>query len=234
MLEGWPQAEEQQVEMSTRLTQEEVLASISPLFHAEYAWLKDAHLQPSEPVFAAADVGGELFGFAVVTSSRVLAIQYRTSGIFEASRAKTPIYREGGGFFDKVAAVYSWYDLSPPLSRSEIRSRKVADWRLDEFARDLKRREYVIRLAKHSLKLVELRMHLGWGPRYVFKEEAGKTIYDLIQVAAQNQGWIPPEETAPDHSSSGLIDALARLHQAGVLTDQEFEQKKKELLNRLS
>lgn len=224
--------------MPSPLTEQEVLASISPIFHTEYEWLKNTHLQPNELVFAAADCseaaeGGREFGFVVVSSYRILRVIYETR-----NRAKKRIYKIGS-IFDEPGTLKRescWFDLSSSLSGVELQCRNVKEIQLKNIIR-VERSDHTVKNAGQYLKLIELTIVLEertWGYlRVMFSAERGQMFYDLIQTAVQNQGGIPTEEANKISSIPGLIEALGRLHQAGVLTDQEFEQKKRELLNRL-
>jgi len=227
----------------TPLSEQQILASLSPLYHAQYAWLKKTRLQSDEAVFAVADCSfpayGTEFGFVVVSAYRILKVEYQTREIF--GRSSKLVYKEGGGFFSSPMSSPErkccWFDLSSPLSRGETGRRRVVETQL-KLIQETDRRDFAIRFAGERLALTELIFSYPqrFGSTYlriVLATPSAKSVYDLIQTAAQSNDQILTVETRKETGIPGLIDSLARLHQAGVLTDQEFEQKKQELLKRL-
>lgn len=82
--------------------------------------------------------------------------------------------------------------------------------------------------------LVEIRFHDRWS-WVTFRTEDGERVYSLLQLVRQNNGRItlPELPSGPTVSRVAFIDELERLGQLrvqGLLTDDEFQQAKKRLL----
>ncbi|MFD1052471.1 SHOCT domain-containing protein, partial [Kibdelosporangium lantanae] len=77
-----------------------------------------------------------------------------------------------------------------------------------------------------------LRLHSGQPVRLINIDDID-AFTDTLRDAIQRATTPVPPSTAPNHDILDQIAKLADLHAAGVLTDDEFQTKKTELLNRL-
>lgn len=92
----------------------------------------------------------------------------------------------------------------------------------------------------HSVDLVEfgIDFYNRYGTWYkTFLARDGENIKQLINSAKANNGRVPlgtmTEPKNQEEDFAEMINALAKLHKVGILTDTEFKMKKKELLLRL-
>lgn len=71
------------------------------------------------------------------------------------------------------------------------------------------------------------------GNLFFFDSRDAKKAYDLLGTAATRGGIPVGQSSANTIDIPSLLEALAKLHANGVITDQEFEIKKKEMLSRM-
>jgi hypothetical protein len=136
---------------------------------------------------------------------------------------------------------YTWGTPSSPLTSKEQESRFLEETPLKQISQVKVHNEYPTEYGGRKTTIVELQFSLSTGmlfPRYnsicFYDLKQGKAVYDIIQNAMQGTLIVPkfePKQAQPDIPA--LIEALAKLHGEGILSDQEFETKKRELLSRL-
>lgn len=228
--------------MPIPLAEQQVLANISKAFHDEFRQLQNTRFQPSEKIFVAANCSQanfrfakKSFGFFIVTSYRVILVLFDTTG-----RQRVPYYKPEHGITDFIFGSADserfWISPNPALSPTELRTRKINEMLLSSI-KTCQRKDYPA--TRDGLQIIELAFQ-GTGLRETLGSIAlnldeGQAIYNLIQTTIQNGGKIPSENALADSQAEilNLIEQLGKLHAAKVLTDEEFEQKKKDLLSRL-
>ena len=218
--------------MATAMTEEQALANISTIFHAEFRRLKQTHLQPDENIFAAVDCSSSKhFGFFVVTTYRAILVRFRA----DRKRQKVRYYKEGGGFFSQTVADerFWFFPSSTPLLESELKDREYREGLLSGIVA-VERREYSMFSGGQQLQIVELNYierDKSWHNCLIptaFETQTGQTIYNLIQTAIQHGGRIQTRSESDEVISQ--LERLAILHKTGDLTDEEFSVAKAKLL----
>ena len=242
--------------MTSPLTTAQALANLHPSSHVLYNNLADSHLLPDEPIFATANwsSGSQSFGFlsvtwgiAVLTNHRFLALGIplgmATGGLIGGQVAEKNIirYNKGGlvstlkaGFEFFIPEIHVWYIPSDkPLNNRQLREQSVFDVQLPLLVEQgIPRTDYHLKYKGDSWRFVHL-----W--ERAFLEKDGNHIYSLMQQALENGGKVLRGTDSETGASAGkedvtrLIESLAKLHNAGVISDDEFLRKKTELLSRL-
>ena len=249
--------------MPTPLTEVEILRSISPFFEEDFQRLKESHLQPREEIYCACNCsintpyesGDQRYntftwGYFLLTNHRRLMVSY-----YASPTTGEIVYFKGyveGGFFEKFTGLKSdWrrWAFPPYVTADEMKDEKLlnAFWKQRlVIERQLmtvsavKQGRVSVKSNGQQINLVEFDF---WDDsnrkRHVaFEPGPGKLVYDLTLHAIHNGGRIAQEK--PDNNGDQasdeivkLLEALVKLQTQGILTNEEFENKKRELLKRL-
>lgn len=240
--------------MSHPLTEQEVLQQLAPCFHAHYRKLQQTHIQNSEDIYAVTACSINDFreseyqcstsnhlGYMVLTTHRRLLIGLSHT----PPTVKWIVYYKRhieAGLTAKFFGVRSdWRRWALPPYPNTF----PEDARFFVVEKQLRTVEKVIKSdfeLSHEGKRVNLREFSFSDDRkhawfVAFEAIDGKKIYDLMLSAIHNGGrlaFLP--ETPPQIATSDvteLLQKLSDLHKAGVLTDDEFNAKKQELLRRI-
>lgn len=96
-------------------------------------------------------------------------------------------------------------------------------------------------VAKPPLAIQLLKLILGQGLSYSFGSKDGSHIHKLLQLSSLSSGTIPLATTGPSTTNNGTVSAdpaerlrqLNRLYEQGLITEQEYQSKRQELLSQL-
>lgn len=230
------------------LTEAQIIENLHPYYRSMYREIVRQRVYSGEQVFYAADCTGNQeylslieYGFMIFTNQRYLEV------FDDIEKVAGVSYFKSGSNWDKILGQKvddrRWIELERTYREPDRPRSKLPDCR-DSAYSDIKgiiRNDHAIRHKNEHIPLVELRfdLHLRYGKIYrTFRGNDGAVIFDLLNLAIQNGGKLPIQLTDGSSESSDtevvrLIKALGDLRKAGILTDTELEQKKRELLGKL-
>lgn len=222
------------------LTDEQILASIAPMFAEQFRELKQTLIQPGEIICVAAGCScrglgtSTSFGFALVTMYRLLVVTFCDSRDFLPPYGHRPHIRykpEG------YKSEYYWIMPSAvALTANELKYKHIDEIPLRSIAA-VNRKDRDLQ-STNDVTLTELGFRdpsghvLNSSTFYdclVFERSAGQEIYALLQTVIRDGGKLAPDWSNAVDSVSQL-ERLIALHRSGALTDQEFRAAKTKLL----
>jgi hypothetical protein len=185
--------------------------------------------------------------FIIVTEYRWIRAGW---SLYDSISNGTTYYRDGSRFGALVDGTHfyehKWVSLPKNLpSKRELGRRTLAEYvreyileyTLKDFRDVRSRKNYTIVHGGVQLELMEIAFDEEiW---YAFEKDQGELIYSLLQLAQQNDGHIPAnnsrltQQTQSSSEGTSLLielERLARLYEAGHLTEEEFRVAKKKLL----
>lgn len=221
---------------------EDPFAAKIPLFAEDYQKLKSELLWKHETIHFVGNCSFiARFGYIVITSERVICVCFgsTTPGLFShfGGRARVKIKVD-------VHIAEIRYTPNPPLTKDELNTRRVFEVPLVNITWLDKQKEYEVSIENQKLRVLPIRLKgiaIGgelWPPVFpelffFFDSEDGKRAYELLGIAS-TRGRIPISHSSAEKKDvPELLQALAKLHDNGVITEQEFENKKKDLLSRM-
>jgi hypothetical protein len=218
----------------------EKIGNMCAVFQADCARLEQERIRPSESIQWAADAAfpgkwyrtgkrwwdKPAFGYWVLTSERLIRVWFvPETGLFSSRRFLK----------DRVEGTDDeWRVFLPPdspLSAKEQASRHVKEAQVSRIIDvSLNRAEW----RQATLFTVEASVvPSGTVWSYFWSQGDAEGLYRILQeVAGANLGPSPTSH-ASEATVPALLEALAKLRESGVLTDEEFENKKRELLRRI-
>ena len=114
---------------------------------------------------------------------------------------------------------------------------------LSEMPHSMKRSEHTIEdsAVKPPRQIQLRRLYLGGSHSYSFEANDGLQVFTLLQQSSLNNGSIPLADTTSTatHGNSGPSDPaerlrqLNRLYEQGLITEQEYQSKRHELLSQI-
>lgn len=232
--------------MISPMNQTDVLNSLASVFHARFKTLYNERIYSHEDIFCAGNfttnyegagtVQNFAWGFFIITTARCIEVTY--SGDYNSKTIW--YYGAEPGFFDTMMGKNRspktrriWAIPSQTSHEAIIKTEKID---IGNIWNNFIKKDYSIVHDGLELNLIEL----FFPPRHssgeykVFEASVGERVLSLVDLARQNRGKIP--RSSPQIANNdvlALLDSLAQLHQAGILTDEEFQRKKQELLSRL-
>lgn len=236
-LEGQQQAEGETEKnfTPTPMSEEQILANLAEGFLADWQRFKTHMLHPDETVFYVAnyswasysmtygDFRGHHQGLIIITDHRQVDIDYQ---------------RTKGGFFEKKKV----RNPKEPIDTTRLKGPTILEGELGGkyVVPGQPTRYFELSSGEKVIALLGSGGEGGQGYKNFFPEDA-YAIHRLILTAKRNGGRIPVGNQGfpNDANSNGqesipkLIEALAELHQKGIITDEEFQEKKADLLSRL-
>ena len=227
-------------------TEAQTLENLSPFYRPLFKKIRQEKIYSEEPILYAADFTGNDnsgtidWGFMIFTDRRYLKVFRRGDGVSGIS------YYRSGTNWDKImgkrVADRRWMEPHKSYKESYLAKLELPDCWDFEYStlKGVVKNSYSVSYNSQDIQLIELR--LEFHNRHVdiyktFKAGDGEFVYSLLNLAMQNRGKIPISTPShfEGHNSeiTHLIASLADLYTMGILTDSEFEQKKKALLERL-
>jgi hypothetical protein len=232
------------------LTEEQIFDSLNEHFHEDFKQLRKTHLQQNENIFAihACSLAHPYYindehttrtlcawGYIVITQYRRITVTFQPSQVHLVTYLKR---NTEGNFFEVLTGSRTDnrdYIFPRVLDKYHLKPREVGEM-LHTKISSILRNEYIANYKDEKIEIVELNFGTKWYTS--FEAERGQAVYNLMQLIVKNGGSVPlePADTlnnASDENISNLLKHLAELHKAGILTDSEFQEKKKDLLSRL-
>lgn len=223
--------------------------NLSPWYRSLFTVTVNEQVYAGEDVVFTCDYSGvgmfpyNEYGFLIFTTRRYLKV-------FATDEFLGETYFKSGTLFDRLngreVENRKWIDPSEHYKEKYLNSLELPRFADFEYSsiKGIIKTNYEIEVNEEVLKLTEIRWDFNdevsstearWNKYYVFKKIDGEQVYKLVNVALQNDGKVIPatKEKATDSKTILLLNQLADLHKAGVLTDEEFERKKKDILKRL-
>ena len=217
------------------------IGTLSPHFQADYARLTRDRLKATEPVIRTADASfvGKwdrwsrswlnlpLFGYWVLTTERLFRVWFTPDFGFLSNRG---VFKEKvrGSSVDELGVV------PPPtfrLTRKEQASREVKETRVTRVV-DVSFDVREWRSARLFMVSLVLAPHAEVEAAF-WREEDARPFYEVLRGVRRNPDQRRTGGGSDAPSLTELIEALGQLHRSGVLTNDEFDQKKKQLLDRI-
>lgn len=235
--------------MFNPLTEKQIFENLSPCFHDDFRTLNQTHIQPNEQIYATFNASFSIpqsyeerkfnsnnWGYVVFTTYRRLLIMFGELG---RDNEEPILYFKrniDGKFWDKDfrSRTDNRYWFAPsvkPLSEYNYKNRYFREHQLANL-KNVRRFTYSVEYKGSPIKLAEFQFTDVYT---VFDEENGKLIYSLLQYAIQYGGSLASnqETNLSQQDIPQLLEALAKLLESGIITQDEFEDKKKEFLSRL-
>jgi hypothetical protein len=182
----------------------------------------------------------ERFGYVLLSSERLFTILFenRSAGILGAGR-KRIVYDRRSSFLDMVMGSDGldrglYLPPNSKLTQKELTSRIVREALLSQITK-VDRQDYEVKVDGNTETMVYISVtSLGKnqvGEPIFYTHQDGQFLYTFLRDLSRK--YVPEVDPTSNSEAISLIRALAKLHQAGILTDEEFETKKQELLSRI-
>ncbi len=228
---------------------EETFAAKIPFFAEDFQRLRKENIWTHESIRYVANCNyiGR-FGYIVITSDRVICVCFgSTSTRFSLLPLDWGNYFTGRSLVKIPVDPYIMeirYTPHPPFTKEELDARHVYEVPLINISGVEKHKDSEVSIEGRKFQVLPLELKgigIGgefWPPvlpkmLFFFDPDDGKRAYELLGAAA-TRGRIPlspPPSQKTDIPE--LLQALAKLRDSGVITEQEFEKKKEELLSQI-
>lgn len=215
------------------------LKNLNQYFLDDAKYIIQERFSKDETLSWAANCGyTERFGYVLLSSERIFSIFFDpNTGTFGVNRKRT-LYDKRDSLWDSLSSVSLDRGLYLPpnsiLTKKEQASRQVFEVQLSQIT-GVNRQDYEVKVGRKTETMVSITVTtLGRSDIYApifYVHQDGQFIYKYLRDMSQKFSASLPDNKQSDVTS--LINALAKLYQAGVLTDEEFETKKRELLSRI-
>ena len=193
----------------------------------------------------------DCFGYVVVSNKRVITAVFDPQSLFGGKRERVDFYKPKSGILGKLSAFQAERStfLAPEfeLSESETNKRRIYEAPLFKIT-DVAREDYQVKLKHGEATMVEITFvaeeDVVIDRPLLYIKEAGDDLFGLMKrmiagetaVSTLRHSSVEPSlgQTVLEKSAENteaLITALVELHEAGVLSDDEFEAKKQALLS---
>ena len=218
--------------------------TLNPYFQEDCQELVRGHFGADESLVWAKECGyQDCFGYVVVSNKRVITAVFDPQSLFGGKRERVNFYKPKSGLFGKLSAFQaerSTY-LAPnfELSEQESKKRRVYEAPLSKIS-DVERQDYLVKLNEGETTMVELTFVAEEGVLIdrplLYTQEAGDMLFEVVKkliagetaVSTSSRRAVSPQKPAED--TAALIASLVELHEASVLSDEEFEAKKQAIL----
>jgi hypothetical protein len=249
--------------MPVPMTEEQILKNIHSSYHPTFKRIQQTHIQPNEEIFAAADASHtskyqEDYGkrkisrvsfscLIIVTSHRWIRSGMSWRGMADSITYRKIGSRLGSWLSDEVYYEHKWVFPPKRLPTEKQMGRKSFSERVGEYIREVQlseleavrnRNDYSVLYKGQQIALVEVTFQSTW---VAFKAKDGELVYNLLQLAAQNNGCILSEGDLATRASDQLVqeNSVQKLKQikemlkAGLITEADYEAKKTEIFSRM-
>jgi hypothetical protein len=203
------------------------IADRIPFFRQDYDRVKKEHLWANENVlFASYCSGLDSFGYVTITTDRLIHVLFAAEkGFFASQRDKCKAENWQASFYNIPTS---------PLTPKELAGRYVEEIPLNTIL-SVQRCEMKEHLNGRPLIQVNLSMLAQKYPHNLFFYDLqdSKKVHELLGTYATRREFSTNQPTSGASDIPSLLEALARLRASGVITDQEYQIKKNELLARM-
>ncbi len=204
---------------------------LNPYFHEDCQELIRGHFGADESLLWAKECGyQDCFGYVVVSNKRLITAVFNPAVLFGGKRQHITFYKPKSGLLGKLSAFQAERNtyLAPDskLSEQETKKRIVYEAPLNKIV-GVERQDYQVKRKEGETIMVEITFvadeEVVIDRPLLYTKEAGDELYALLKEIIATGLPTSTNKTA-------LIASLAELHKAGVLSDEEFEIKKQEIL----
>lgn len=204
-----------------------------PFFREDFERVKRELIRTHESILFIAQCSfPRSFGYIALTSERLIGVAFQNydTGFLAPRRDQV-----GFGRYDPTSLPNS------PLTSEGIKTRRVFEVPLRNVL-NVTRDDVDATIYSRKTTVVRLRLTiLGESPYkespsqnlFFFDMQDGKTAYDFLGTAGTQGSGSGFQQSSSGTDIPVLLEALDKLHRSGILTDQEFESKKRELLSRI-
>ena len=219
------------------------MESLNAFFQEDCQELIRGHFGADESLVWAKECGyQDCFGYVVVSNKRVITAVFDPQSLFGGKRERVNFYKPKSGILGKLSAFQAERStfLAPDfeLSEQESKKRRVYEAPLFKIT-DVAREDYQVKLKHAETTMVEITFvveeDVVIDRPLLYTKAAGDALVELVErmiggetTTSTSSGTAVSEQPAEDKNA--LITALVELHEAGVLSDEEFEVKKQALL----
>jgi hypothetical protein len=220
------------------------LANLNQYYLGDAVRLIQERFRPQEVLTWASNCGysRDGFGYVLLSSERVFSVGFSAdNGILGAFPRKRVPYGKEVGLMDRPLGSSGregllYLPVTSQLTKKEQSSREVKEIFLGQIT-GVDRHDYEVKVGSSTEQTVELRIktHDHYSDIYglvLYAHQEGQFLYEslvdyLRKLTPANLG------TSENADVQLLIASLAELHQAGILTNEEFEEKKQALISRI-
>lgn len=209
---------------------------LNPYFEKDCRELVRGYLGAGETLVWVRECGyQDRFGYVVLTNTRVITAVFNPEVLFGTKRERVNFYTPKRSLVGKLLTFHdqrSTY-LAPEyeLSEQENKTRTIYEVPLVKI-QGIEREDYLVKLKTGETTMVELTFLVKEGividRPLLYTKGAGDELYTLMQnllATIKDTG-----QQQSDENKASLIASLTELHEAGVLSDEEFEAKKQAIL----
>jgi hypothetical protein len=212
------------------------METLNPYFQKDCQELIRGHFGADESLVWVKECGyQDCFGYVVVSNKRVITAVYNPQSLFGGKQQRVTFYKPKSGLWGKLSAFQAerctYLAPTSDLSEQETKKRKVYEAPLIKLT-SVNRQDYQVKLKSGTTTMVEVTFvteeDVVIDRPLLYTKEAGDELVALVQKMIAGKTAVTIQNPAEDINS--LIASLAELHEAGVLSDEEFEAKKQEIL----
>lgn len=229
--------------MTTEKKLPELVKNINPHYHEAFKKAFQEHVYAGEVVFFAADLCTSQRDSPSLGEIGVILFTDRGCIQFKRHHGHGVVYFKKGSFSDFMGGTgekRTWVDLERSFKTGwQVELPNIVRKDYSQI-KGMVPQAYQVTDRNQTYDLLELRVDLAstssvyFGDYLVFRKVDGETALNLFLQAQKQGGKISPVQTSSDAESvEVLLESLARLHKAGLLTDAEYSHKKQEVLTRI-
>jgi hypothetical protein len=229
--------------MITPIDDTKASQNIFPVFRPIFNLIRKNYIQPFEKIFAVAccnymnEYGFQDPSLVVVSEHRWIRANFTSSPLYVKEVTYRKLGSGLGSLFGGQHKKWKWVEIVKP---DGLRSTTWGDDpQRDVFIRELplskvqviKRVDYKVEFENQPLSLVEISFPNNID--IVFRESDGNIVYAALQEAAKNDGHIQIIQENTAYNPTESLRKLKELLESGLVSEAEYELKKKEILARL-
>jgi hypothetical protein len=208
---------------------------MNPHLQQDLEELLQGHFAADEALVWAGECGyQDCFGYVVVSTRRVVTAVFDPTILFGGSRQRVVFYKPKRGLLGKLSAFQAeratYLAPDSPLTAAESGKRKLYEAPLAKIT-GVSRQDYPVTLKSgETTTMVELTFlteeNVVIDRPILYTKAAG----DELQTLVQGMLAAPTDRETAVHTST-LLASLTKLHEAGLLSDEEFASKQQALLD---
>lgn len=177
----------------------------------------------------------DCFGYMVVSNKRVITAVFDPQSLFGGKRERVNFYKPKSGLLGKLSAFQAERStfLAPEseLGEPETKKRKLYEAPLPKIT-GVERQDYRVKLKNGETTMVEVTFvveeDVVIDRPLLYTKKAGDMLVELMQKMIAEETAVSTQN--PSEDTATLIASLVELHEAGVLSDEEFDAKKQAIL----
>lgn len=207
---------------------------MNPHLQQDLEELLQGHFAADEALVWARECGyQDCFGYVVVSTRRVVTAVFDPTTFFGGSRQRVVFYKPKRGLLGKLSAFQAeratYLAPDSPLTAAESGKRKLYEAPLAKIT-GVSRQDYPVTLKSGETTMVELTFlteeNVVIDRPVLYTKAAG----DELQTLVQGMLAAPTDRETAVHTST-LLASLTKLHEAGLLSDEELASKQQALFD---